>query len=88
MDIFFGEKKIFNYVTQKTFYNIMTFMVYLFQNLFNPLCGFLFFKIVLTELKREEFSNSVYFLSIAIIIVALCVLLIYSVERLHCFMVL
>jgi len=44
-------------MSQKTYYNIMTFMVCLFQNLFNPLCGFVFFTVVLTELKREEYCN-------------------------------
>jgi len=54
---FFGEKNVFTYVTQKTFYNIMTFMVCLFQNLFSPLSSFVFFTVVLTELKREEYCN-------------------------------
>jgi hypothetical protein len=54
---FFGEKNMFTYVTQKTYYNIMTFMVCLFQNLFSPLCNFVSFTVVLTELKREKYCN-------------------------------
>jgi len=40
---FFGEKEIFIYVTQETFYNIVTSMVCLFRSLFSPLCGFFVF---------------------------------------------
>jgi hypothetical protein len=50
-----GEKKIFIYVADIIYYNIMAFMVCVFQNLFSLLCGFVFFTVLFTEHNREEF---------------------------------
>jgi hypothetical protein len=39
----------------------MTFMVCLFQNLFSPLCGFMFFMVVLLKLREKNFVTYLFY---------------------------